>query len=116
MLWYFDQYPLKNVLHSLCICLEEETVDYLSAPLHTNTCTHTHMYNRWGPGGVFQAEGSQGPPGDKAERNAEDNMEEQGFFSCTNIHSVPAGLMLILLNTFYQTTKISVWTELKTKS
>lgn len=76
----------------------------LSAVLHT-TNTHAHTYDRWGPGGVFQAERSQGPPGDKVERNDEDNMEEKGFVSCRDTHSAPAGLILILLNTSYQTTK-----------
>lgn len=50
--------------------------------IHKHKHMQTHTHNIWGPGGVFQAEGSQGTPGDKADRNDENNMEEekQGFF------------------------------------
>lgn len=50
----------EKCIASHCICLKEETLDYPSAQLRANTNTCTYTYNRWGPGGVFQAEGSQG--------------------------------------------------------
>lgn len=45
------------------------------------TYTHTHITDG-ALGGVFQAEGSQGPPGGKAEKDDEDNMESEEVGCC----------------------------------
>lgn len=64
-------------------------MDYRNALFHTHTHTRTHTYDRWGPGGVFRAEESAGPPGDKAEGNDEDSMQELRFFwVCLSMHKM----------------------------
>lgn len=84
VLWYFEQYPLKNVLHLFGFGWERKP---RIIGMHYYTHTHTHTYDRWGPGGVFQAEESAGPPGDKAEGNDEDSTEELRFFFGLFVHA-----------------------------
>lgn len=69
----------KNFLHPFAVAWKRKTVYNLSAVLHT-THTHAHTYDRWGPGGVFQAERSQGPPGDKVERMMRTTWRRRDLF------------------------------------
>lgn len=101
----FELYLLKKVLCPIAFAWKRK-LWVIRAHNYTQTqtlkCTHTHVTDG-ALGGVFQAEGSQGPPGDKAERTDEDNMEEeeQGFFHA-QIYTVYLQVSCVcgLLNTF----------------
>lgn len=93
--------PCEKCIASHCIWLGEKTLAYQSVQFHSNTYIHT---TDGALGGVFQAEGSQGPPGDKLEKNDEHSIKEKEWLlnaqTHTHIQILPAGLLLILLHTF----------------
>lgn len=74
---------MKNVLRPIAFAWKRKLWiirAHFYTQTQTLTCTQTHITDGT-LGVVFQAEGSEGPPGDKPERNDRDNTEEdQEFF------------------------------------
>lgn len=95
VLWYFEQYPLKNVLHLFWICLGEKTVDYRNALLHTHTHTHAHKHMTDGAPGVSSGQKNPRDPLETKQRGMMRTARRSWdfFWVCLSMHkmqSVPA--------------------------